>query len=157
MTKGWRQRPQRICTIIKMQAMTNEEHELLVRALCECLPHNVICETEDGRGTLVSVEPISDLAYVQFRLNADAEEYEIWDGTVKPYLRQMGSMTLDERFEYDRFVNGCNTLENHSNEIDWLNAHHFDYRVPGLIERGLATEAPEGMYQIPTRALDDNI
>lgn len=30
--------------------------------------------------------------------------------------------------------------------IDWLNAHHFDYR--GLIEKGLAIEAPEGMYQI---------
>lgn len=28
--------------------------------------------------------------------------------------------------------------------IDWLNAHHFDYR--GLIEKGLALEAPEGMY-----------
>ena len=29
--------------------------------------------------------------------------------------------------------------------IDWLNAHHFDYR--GLIPMGLALEAPEGMYK----------
>lgn len=29
--------------------------------------------------------------------------------------------------------------------IDWLNARHFDYR--GLIEKGLALEAPEGMYK----------
>ena len=28
--------------------------------------------------------------------------------------------------------------------IDWLNKKMFDYR--GLIERGLAIEAPEGMY-----------
>ena len=28
--------------------------------------------------------------------------------------------------------------------IDWLNAHHFDYR--GLIEKGLAIEALEGVY-----------
>ena len=28
--------------------------------------------------------------------------------------------------------------------IHWLNAHHFDYR--GLIEKGLALEAPKGMY-----------
>lgn len=28
--------------------------------------------------------------------------------------------------------------------IDWLNAHHFDYRE--LIEKGLALAAPEGMY-----------
>ena len=27
---------------------------------------------------------------------------------------------------------------------DWLNANHFDYR--GLIEKGLALEAKEGMY-----------
>lgn len=29
--------------------------------------------------------------------------------------------------------------------VDWLNAHHFDYR--GLITKGLALEAPEGMYK----------
>ena len=29
-------------------------------------------------------------------------------------------------------------------QTDWLNKHHFDYR--GLIEKGLALEAPEGMY-----------
>ena len=28
--------------------------------------------------------------------------------------------------------------------VDWLNVHYFDYR--GLIEKGLAIEAPEGMY-----------
>jgi hypothetical protein len=31
-------------------------------------------------------------------------------------------------------------------EIDWLNKHHFDYR--GLITKGLALEAPDGMYNI---------
>lgn len=30
--------------------------------------------------------------------------------------------------------------------IDWLNKYHFDYR--GLIEKSLALEAPEGMYDI---------
>lgn len=29
-------------------------------------------------------------------------------------------------------------------EIDWLNSHHFDYR--GLIEKGLALEAPKDIY-----------
>ena len=30
--------------------------------------------------------------------------------------------------------------------VDWLNEHHFDYR--GLIEKGLALEAPKDMYRI---------
>lgn len=29
--------------------------------------------------------------------------------------------------------------------LDWLNEHHFDYR--GLIKKGLALRAPEGMYK----------
>ena len=29
--------------------------------------------------------------------------------------------------------------------LDWLNAHHFDYR--NLIGKGLALRAPEGMYK----------
>ena len=31
-----------------------------------------------------------------------------------------------------------------SEVMDWLLSHHFDFR--GLIEKGLALEAPEGMY-----------
>ena len=34
---------------------------------------------------------------------------------------------------------------NTTSYIDWLNAHHFDYR--NLIKRGLALPAPEGMYK----------
>ena len=64
---------------------------------------------------------------------------------VKPYLRPMSSMTEDERKEYNDIVK--NTIDFYDCPksedvcffivpIDWLNAHHFDYR--GLIERGLA-------------------
>ena len=35
-------------------------------------------------------------------------------------------------------VNGVDEL------VDWINAHHFDYR--GLIEKGLALEASKDMY-----------
>ena len=63
--------------------------------------------------------------------------YTVFFDDVKPYLRPMSSMTEEERkylqklpFPYDF--------------VDWLNAHHFDYR--GLIEKGLAIKAPEGMY-----------
>ena len=64
---------------------------------------------------------------------------------VKPYLRSMSDMTEDERKEYNDIVK--NTIDFYDCPksedvcffivlIDWLNAHHFDYR--GLIERGLA-------------------
>ena len=61
---------------------------------------------------------------------------------IKPYLRPMSSMTEDEGVELDNTV----IMGNYGDDADWLNAHHFDYR--GLIKKGLALEAPEGMYKI---------
>ncbi len=83
----------------------------------------------------------------------------------KPYLRPMSSMTEEEKkylYKTYKFFYSDNhiTSETVSIEkkieptivdeihccciIDWLNAHHFDYR--GWIDKGLALEAPEGMY-----------
>ena len=61
------------------------------------------------------------------------------DEIVKPYLRPMSSMSFEEK-AYCFAVNEQPVVY-----IDWLNEHHFDYR--GLIEKGLALEAPEGMYE----------
>jgi len=63
----------------------------------------------------------------------------------KPYLRPMSSMTEEEKEEYQAFFN-YDGVEYPEEYIDWLNAHHFDYR--GLIEKGLALEAPKGMYNL---------
>ena len=79
----------------------------------------------------------------------------------KPYLRPMSSMTEEERDSLEYYINeygdlekwgsgegGCSTFDIQKEVmpyIDWLNKHHFDYR--GLIEKGLALEAPEGMYK----------
>ena len=62
----------------------------------------------------------------------------------KPYLRPMSSMT-DEEFDKYEELEWTGDYEYLSLPLlDWLNAHHFDYR--GLIKKGLAIEAPEGMY-----------
>ena len=37
------------------------------------------------------------------------------------------------------------TMTYNTFNVDFCLAHHFDYR--GLIEKGLALEAPEGMYK----------
>ena len=44
---------------------------------------------------------------------------------------------------YNEFEGGSTLFDEVG--FDWLNAHHFDYR--GLIPKGLALEAPEGMYK----------
>lgn len=69
---------------------------------------------------------------------------------IKPYLRPMSSMTEEERDEVKKHMKReqiVNVVFYHATEktYDWYNAHHFDYR--GLIEKGLALEAPEGMYK----------
>jgi hypothetical protein len=69
---------------------------------------------------------------------------------IKPYLRPMSSMTEEEAIEFESITDEL--LEHGTSEeiwntvIDWLNAHHFDHRH--LIEKGLALEASEGMYNI---------
>ena len=58
---------------------------------------------------------------------------------VKPYLRPMSSMTEEEKaFVYNGHI------EFWVRE-DYCNKHHFDFR--GLIEKGLALEAPAYMYK----------
>lgn len=61
-------------------------------------------------------------------------------GEVLPYLRPMSSMTEEEKIDYRAFFN-YDGVEYPEEYIDWLNAHHFDYR--GLIEKGLAIEVLE--------------
>ena len=64
----------------------------------------------------------------------------------KPYLFPLSSMTEEEWEDYQKIkmvdwvqgdING--TFINAGSIVDWLNAHHFDYR--GLIEKGLAIDA----------------
>jgi hypothetical protein len=59
-------------------------------------------------------------------------------------------MTEEERDEVKKHMKReqiVNVAFYHATEktYDWYNAHHFDYR--GLIEKGLALEAPEDMYK----------
>ena len=43
------------------------------------------------------------------------------------------------------FESSYESIHDNINKLnEWLNVNHFDYR--GLIKKGLALEAPEGMY-----------
>lgn len=66
--------------------------------------------------------------------------YSVYPEKIKLYLRPMSSMTEAERKEFYKL----DFTDFHYERVDWLNAHHFDYR--GWIEKGWALPAPEGMY-----------
>ena len=119
--------------------MTQEEKILLLKDLCARLPYETIVSVDNGK----------------YREDMKLRPYHIADfnnWNIKPYLRLMSSMTEEEESEYN-LIQGLQhwmiedgMIQNYGDAIDWLNAHHFDYR--GLIEMGLALEAPEGMYKI---------
>ncbi len=132
--------------------MTREEKQLLLIDLCARLPYGLLVKTPDHYSPQV-VNSISDNLEVIVKKNLGYSLlYE-----AKPYLRPMSSMIEEERNEYlsikmqetERVALAeIYRPEAISEIIDWLNAHHFDYR--GLIEKGLALEASKGMYNIKT-------
>ena len=153
--------------------MTQEDKELLLKDLSARLPYGVkVCYTPSDYyypiGKIWSVRGVNLVSFIadiiddyghpgtgQVFENAKLED-------IKPYLRPMSSMTEEEYQEYGKACDldcdcSSNTLRTNlkaksrvlisvwHHGVDWLNAHHFDYR--GLIEKGLALEAPEGMYK----------
>ena len=122
--------------------MTQEEKELLFKDLCSRLPYHPILNWKfiDNTSKDEELKELSDL-YIWWITKAQ-------DCRVRPYLRSLFSMTEEEKKEYDQIR--YDPWHSHYDEqisskmIDWLNEHHFDYR--GLIEKGLALEAPEDMY-----------
>lgn len=119
--------------------MTQEEKQLLLKDICGRLPYGVkYCrdswnyEWDQEMSVVEVLEDIDKDGYINYH-----KVYKVDD--IKPYLRPMSSMTEDE----DNELNSAR-MGRYGEDVDWLNAHHFDYR--GLIEKGLALEAPEDMY-----------
>jgi hypothetical protein len=124
--------------------MTQKERELILRDLCARLPYRVICrkdcKTVDNEDFYLNKYP-NPIELAKYLTIDDM------DITIKPYLRPISSMTTEEKEDFDvPFTSeGLVTIPDTVECMDWLNAHHFDYR--GLIHKGLALEAPEGMYK----------
>jgi len=144
--------------------MTQEEKELLLKDLCARLPYEVKCLVSFDDGTKHIMTLKTGLPNSFGRWDFYNENCSGCSNNFKPYLRPMSSMTEEEREELSDYL--CEQVM--SNKIgitippnptqgkgipfiwmgdclDWLNEHHFDYR--GLIEKGLALAAPEGMYK----------
>ena len=114
-----------------------EEKQLLLIDLCARLPYGVICKLS-AKSADVSITEKLDIGGLEHFIFSTMD--------VLPYLRPMSSMTAEEKeelyqktgFRADDYILGLSA-------IDWLNAHHFDYR--DLIKKELALEAPEEMYK----------
>lgn len=129
--------------------MIQEEKQLLLKDLCARLLYDTWVQYE-GKEWLVT-------GYGHGRVSLLPSIFSSVCGPcpliveVKPYLRPMSSMTEEEKVKYITLTHynvdddGKPYRELTVEAIDWLNAHHFDYR--GLIEKGLAIEAPEDMYK----------
>lgn len=127
--------------------MTQEDKNLLLKDLCARLPY--------GNTEVKVTEPTNDIMDEVFVgkhvcSTIDIEDFILGRFIVKPYLRPMSSTTEEEKKEYKEYLNSIEgQLIGFKGRciwvIDWLNKHHFDYR--GLIEKGLALEAPEDMYK----------
>ena len=124
--------------------MTQEEKQLLLKDLCARFPYGVICQLSNNNAD-VSITEKLELGGLEHFISGTMD--------VKPYLRPMSSMTEEEELELItigdivlRYGERKHTSILSLEQMDWLNSHHFDYR--GLIEKGLALEAPEGMYKI---------
>ena len=123
----------------------DKQKELLLKDLCARLPYGVIvqCDTDHRHKFDEKLTPMHLINFYQF--------------DTKPYLRPMSSMTRAEVLEYislkENIVasDGITYFFETYKSIDWLNKKMFDYRKDDegktMIEKGLALEAPEGMYK----------
>ena len=121
--------------------MTKEEKQLLLKDLCSRLPykpkvhieHDVFYDEREPYDTELSLS-------VLYNRCAGME--------IKPYLRPMSSMTTEEHDYYNNnLITNAITIceEKLSDYLEFMHSHHFDYNK--LIEKGLALEAPKGMYK----------
>lgn len=119
--------------------MAQEEKQVLLKDLYARILYGfTVHRYSDNRDITFGPNELDEFAH--FLEYSEGKEF-------KPYLRPMSSMTEEERndFYHNRTFHDGRMWESEGSDVDWLNAHHFDYR--GLIPMGLALEAPEGMYE----------
>ena len=126
--------------------MKQEDKELLLKDLSTRLPYGVkVCIKLPNHQEKKFDEQIGDLKeltiYGGYLVNSKGIDYRSFNLDIKPYLRPMSSMTEEEKNEHFGRTMTIDIVQTSKEVIDWLNAHHFDYR--GLIEKGLAIAVTE--------------
>lgn len=139
--------------------MTQEEKQLLLKDLCARIPYHTLVQLNPGAYNKPETCLLCGVDGEKVYLNVDSDPFRV--DNIKPYLRPMSSITEEEKDELYTAMDWYGEIDETGNVYtkgqekvyretfyeytDWLNSHHFDYR--GLIKKGLALEAPEGMYK----------
>ena len=134
-----------------------EEKDLLLRDLYARLPYNIKVRYRNGNAFTLTSYHIDGMICALSSGNFVHKNFVIY-----PYLRPLSSITDEEKqelyswgdYEMISWISDEEiclkdltlSYELLTKLIDWLNEHHFDYR--GLIGKGLALEAPTGMYKV---------
>ena len=128
--------------------MTQEEKQLVFKDLCARLPYGVKVKVFDEsilmesinneKGTLDGKETMSDDCFV---IKCKIDSWIISCEDFKPYLRTMSSMTKEEKDELFQLMGNGNDVQ----RMEFYHSHHLD--CYGMIGKGLALEAQEGMYK----------
>ena len=136
--------------------ISEEDKELLLKDLCARLPYMVNVKTTGDNESyiLLSINSNKNIALIGLDFDDVYATSKIKIDDVKPYLRPISSMTKEEEKEYNelyydapQFKDGWRDAKYLEGlHIDYLNKNMFDYR--GLIEKGLAIVAPEGIYKV---------
>ena len=136
--------------------MTQEDKELLLKDLCARLPYFENWVQFEGKDYIVTGYGHGRVGLLPSLVSSAVGPCPLVE-EVKPYLRPMYSMTKEEaniinKLVYDKEDSFLSPISiwviNESDVdkyIDFCLSHHLDYR--GLIKKGLALEAPEGMYK----------
>lgn len=123
--------------------MIQEDKELLLKDLCARIPYHVRVKIwlKDGtteEGSLDLQHNYADVLLGAFYYN------KIID--IKPYLRPLSSMTDSEKEYYYGLTEMKCTLGYAIDKVRFCLEYHID--MNNLIPKGLALEAPEGMYNV---------
>lgn len=122
-----------------------QDKELLLKDLCARLNTNLVCSIYriDDQG----IGYRNEILYGYCNIDRWNEFYFGKDcgisiddvSKIKPYLFPLSSMTEEEKLMYEGLMIGTDNISYMLDVVDWLNAHHFDYR--GLIDKSLALDA----------------
>lgn len=128
--------------------MEQEDKELLIKEIGARLPYGVKVWTRfKDKKVPLNIFSINTRGWIGF-WETDSQLDYLYVTDCRLYLRSMSSMTEKEREEYNKLheelKEGKIRDSKFSDYNKWLYSHHFDYN--DLIEKGLAIEAPKGMY-----------